>query len=47
MGDLFDGSLAYLCVQKGSDSSYMAEKVLQGAGVQVFGASGRVVASER
>lgn len=32
---------------KGSDSSYTPEEVMQGAGVQVFGDSGKVMASGR
>lgn len=44
---MLDGSLAWLSVPRGSDSSYTPEKVLQGAGVQVLGDSGRVMASER
>lgn len=44
---MLDGSLAWLPVPRGSDSSYTPEKVLQGAGVQVLRFSGRVMASER
>lgn len=39
--------MACLPVPKGSDSSYTPEKVLRGADVQMFGDSGKVMASER
>lgn len=44
---VIDGLMAWLPVPKGSDSSCTPQKVLQGAGVQVFGDSGKVMASER